>query len=241
MLTGTAGGIIGTITGIIGIIWSLVSISMTTEIYNYTQFFPMFTQWLQFSTLPLVLYPINVSSFTIFSIVLSVFLIVSCSLLGVGLYGLYKAGGGAMGLVGLITSTLGSITGSLFIILGSMTESIMVIGGVRNYVIGGFLPVMVSMPNHFIILIGMIVIAISFILLGASSIVVRKTTIRSTTSVAAGILSIIGACFLILYLFTPLQLSPFAFLAGILTLIGFVLILVAFILWAVVFYSSREI
>ncbi|MEM3564525.1 MAG: hypothetical protein QXR19_14925 [Candidatus Jordarchaeaceae archaeon] len=137
------------------------------------------------------------------SIATGLLLIVCCVLTGVGFYGLRLIGGSAMGIVGLI---LGIVGGS--------------IGGVL-IVIDGFI------PGFLIGWIGAIVLGVTFVVLGASSIVMRESTAHPSVAVAAGILSIIGGSLT----------AIFIFLVGV---FGFGLIFVAMILWAIVFYSSRE-
>nr|MDO8079480.1 hypothetical protein [Candidatus Freyarchaeota archaeon] len=97
----------------------------------------------------------------------------------------------------------------------------------------------VSTPNYGFIWIGFIILTVTFIMLGAASIAVRGETGNSSASTSAGIVGIIGACFLVPFgLIMVVPAVPW--LAGVFTLVGFALIMVAFILWAVVFFSSRE-
>ncbi|MEM2145885.1 MAG: hypothetical protein QW279_11025, partial [Candidatus Jordarchaeaceae archaeon] len=138
LLTGTAGGIIGTITAGIGIIWSIIHalflISLSNDalgrivlrifsilpVYTY-QFHPLlygifYTLTNQFITAP----PSFYNFFLPVSIILIIFIVVSGILTGVGFYGFHQAGGGAIGIVGLIFGIVGSVLGSAFIILGSI-------------------------------------------------------------------------------------------------------------------------
>ncbi len=72
-------------------------------------------------------------------------------------------------------------------------------------------------------LISAICLLVAFIVFGAGSISMREVTARPSAAMAAGILAIIG--------------GVFVFVFGI---IGYGLMFVAFILWAIVFYSSKE-
>jgi len=233
LLTGTAGGIIGTITAGIGVIWCIIDILLYAALMTYINFaiqfyefgfiFLLMHNYLGYYLLMILMVAATPTSslalFFVFSLLLGVLLIVSCILTGVGFYGVYKAGGGAMGVVGLIFGIIGGVLGGLLILLGNMLMTPVTIGA--------------SEPNYLFIWIGFIILALAFILMGTASIVVRDATANSSASVAAGILSIIGAC-----LFFPYILG---ILGDIMALIGFGLIFVAFILWAVVFYSSRNI
>nr|MDO8081409.1 hypothetical protein [Candidatus Freyarchaeota archaeon] len=228
LLTGTAGGIIGTITAAIGIIWSIIDVQLIITLFRYST--PLYlSDAFLYNNLSIILTFAAAPStspllFFVFSLVLGILLIVSCVLTGVGFYGLYQAGGDAMGVVGLIFGIVGGAAGGTLIILGNTILSSAPLSGTSF---------LFSTPNYSVIWKGMIMLAVTFILLGSASIVVRGTTTRSGTSVAAGILSIIGACLFFLFF-----LGDFG---SIIALVGFGLIFVAFILWAVVFYSSRNI
>nr|MDO8081400.1 hypothetical protein [Candidatus Freyarchaeota archaeon] len=143
-------------------------------------------------------------------------------LTGVGFYGMYQAGGGAMGVVGLIFGIIGGTAGSLLLILGN--------------ILGTPLTLFASEPNYLFIWIGMIILGVSFILLGVTSRVVRGSTTRPSAAAAAGTLSIIGGCFFFPYILDWLLRIA----GGIFTLIAFVLVLSAFIIWAAVFFGSRN-
>ena len=191
------------------------------------------------------------ASLLVFSFVLAVLLIVSLVLSGVGFYGVYRRGGGGAGVLALIAAITGGTLGATLTTLGNIlqqTEYVIVV----NYFLFPF-PVLypVREPNYLFVWVGMLVVAVTFILLGSASIAVRASTATPSVALAAGILSIIGACLLPLYglsmvghetIHPPLFLSfPLVNVAGgIFALFAFTLILVAFVLWTVVFYSSRE-
>ncbi len=244
LLTGIAGGIVGSITGIIGIIWIMVSTKLAIDIYNYIQLVMGLSAFYGIHIFALTPLPNSIFQFITLSIVFAGFLIMSGILIGVGFHGLYKAGGGTMGRVGFVSGIMGTATGSLFILLGNVITStkVMYLFLVSIFIgFTGILPVPLSTPNLFVVGIGMIALAVTFFTLGVSSIVVRETTINSAASAAAGVLSIVGACLLILYTLVQYEASSLALLGGIMSFIGFALIFVAFILWTVVFTSSRDI
>jgi hypothetical protein len=102
LLTGMVGGIIGTIASVVGLIWSISSIFAEVEFHLF------------FYTL---------STLLIFSTILFVaLLLVSCILTGVGFYGMYKVGGGAMGVVGLIFGIIGGVASAILILIGVITH-----------------------------------------------------------------------------------------------------------------------
>lgn len=231
ILTGTAGGIIGTITAGIGIIWSLATIIVTSAngflwyhlklVENLAILSDEF--WLYFSLYMFELYYFSMitgdEAFPlILLVVLGILLIVSCILTGVGFYGVYKAGGGAMGLVSFIFGIIGGALAGNFLFLEGIFGALTLPSPIGLYFPGW---------------IGMVVLGVTFIIFGVSSIVVRETTTRPRASVAAGILSIVGAC-----LFFPSLLGLYGL---IMVMVGFALMFVAFLLWAIVFYSSRDI
>ncbi|MFB0560366.1 MAG: hypothetical protein ACETWM_03865 [Candidatus Lokiarchaeia archaeon] len=71
--------------------------------------------------------------------------------------------------------------------------------------------------------ISYVVLGVTFIIFGAASISMREFTMRPSASMAAGIIGIIGGVLVIL-----------------LGVLGGALMFVSFIIWAIVFYSSRE-
>ncbi|MGQ9722912.1 MAG: hypothetical protein ACUVXA_16510 [Candidatus Jordarchaeum sp.] len=71
--------------------------------------------------------------------------------------------------------------------------------------------------------ISYVVLGVTFIIFGAASITMHEVTMHPSASMAAGIIAIIGGVFIIL-----------------LGVIGGALMFVSFIIWAIVFYSSRE-
>ena len=229
LLTGTAGAIMGTITAFIGMMWSIVDVLFFMDFSNYMSEIMVFGTLLGPLAAFIIPYPDSSIWLLWFSLILAPMLIVTGTLTGLGFYGIRKAGGGAMSVVGLVFGIVGSIIGSLLILVGNLLNmtQIAIIPDIYNYTL---MIIPSTTPNFFIMWIGFIILGVTFILLGSASIVVREITINSSASSAAGILSIIGGCITIG--------GPIIF-GGIL-LIGFILLFVAFILWAVVFYSSRE-
>ena len=177
-------------------------------------------------------YPPSGFYLTVFSFVLAVLLIVSLVLSGVGFYGVYRRGGGGAGVLALIAAITGGTLGATLTTLGNITGNHSIIpcfcsnGGTYFF----NLPVYVG-PNYLFVWVGMLVVAVTFILLGSASIAVRASTATPSVALKAGIISIIGACFLG---FPPIPWLWFFWL------LAFTLMLVAFVLWTVVFYSSRE-
>ncbi|MFB0563443.1 MAG: hypothetical protein ACETWM_19770 [Candidatus Lokiarchaeia archaeon] len=250
ILTGTAGGIIGSITGGWGIVWAIINIIYIWEFFSYSLDLALYSLTVGVYASSLLSQPISFTLFSAFSIVLALLLVVSCTLLGVGYYGLYKIGGGAMGIVGLIFSIIGSVAGGLFILLGNIITEIKVIsfifvpGFIFESVLGQ-IPYVIYTPSFFYIWIGFIIIAITFIIIAVVSIALRDTTARPRASLTAGILSIVGSCLFFPYiLITPDPINGTLHIPMIganMALTGFTLIFVAFILWAAVFYSSIKI
>jgi hypothetical protein len=151
-------------------------------------------------------------------------------LTGVGFYGVYKAGGGAMGLVGLISGTIGGVAGGIFLILGNVLQ-------IQSNLGLGLDIIFTSMPNYVYVFIGLAVLGGTLILLGVASIAVRDMTAHSSASAAAGNLSSVGGCFLFPYILSYLLASV---IGDILALVAFSLILSAFTIWAAVFHGSRN-
>lgn len=257
---GTVGGILGSITLVIGIIWSVVYIQfLMVDLLSYaTPVYSYFHEWAP--EVPLLMiyflpYPSTIpwsSLYLEFSIILGAFLIVTGVFNGAGFYGLYKIGGGVMGILGTFFSSIGNTLVGLLIIMGNLMP---IIEGHFEFHYSIFAPFIhflvffISAPNWSMIRAGFIILGITFILLGSAGISVREMTGRPSASTAGGVLSIIGAIFfiiggIILPTFTNIismnSLFVLYIFGPIFLIVGFILTLVALILWAVVFYSSRE-
>nr|MDO8079273.1 hypothetical protein [Candidatus Freyarchaeota archaeon] len=239
LLTGTAGAIIGAITAVFGIIWVYVYNILLNELYYYLWQiqailsiifpWPMVPPWPRsyFGPPPIPIFP-SWSLFGLSSYIIATFFIVTGILIGIGFYGTYKIGGGAMGIVGLIFGIIGGTLGALLIILGNITA-----GGMSAYIMvemSTMSVLSVPTPNFVIMWLGFIALGLAFIIIGAASISIREMTMKPSVSLAAGIISIIGAMFFIGGLL----------MQGIVLVIGCALMFVVFILWAVVFFYSRD-
>jgi hypothetical protein len=195
LLTGVAGGIIGTIAAVIGIVWFIFAFFIGPELFIVPYVGFIYT---------------GPSALAIgISILFVALIIVACILTGIGFYGMYTAGGGAMGIVGLIFGIIGGVAAGILFLIGTFLP---------------YDPFSYYTPILAWGWIGLIILGVSFIIMGSASIVVREYSMHSGTAVAAGILSIIGGSCLIVY---------------IISFIGFVLLFVAFLLWAIVFYGTE--
>jgi magnesium-transporting ATPase (P-type) len=141
-------------------------------------------------------------------------LLVSCILTGIGFYGMYTVSQSAMGIVGLAFGIIGGVSTTIIILIGLFTNPSI---SFQSYVLN-------SLYWNWL---AFIILGVSFILMGSASIVLREYTMRSTAAYAAGILSIIGGIAFILYI---LLLTFF---------VGLALVFVAFLLWAIIFYSTE--
>ncbi|WXG39687.1 MAG: hypothetical protein WED07_02445 [Candidatus Freyarchaeum deiterrae] len=254
LLTGTAGGITGAITAAIGVVWGFVLPQFYNEIhifavdvsYYTTYLFNQPTQLWYEHVYPFIFlspYLPSASLFGALSFVLSILLIATSILIGVGFLGTYKIGGGAMGVIGLILSVLGITSGALLIIMGNLTTgytAAWMMMGESSYPL---FPILI--PNFSVIWIGFLVLGFTFFLLGWTGISVRKATAKPAASAVAGVLSIINAlvfigAILLISRFSYVDYSALVVFPIVGLIIGFGAMLVAFILWAWVFYSSRN-
>ncbi|MFB0561305.1 MAG: hypothetical protein ACETWM_08860 [Candidatus Lokiarchaeia archaeon] len=208
LLAGMPGGIMGTVAVVVCFIQPFIQI-YTTILRDIP-----FTR---------LMYA-EASTATIFiTILFVVLLVVSCILTGVGFYGIYTVGGGAMGIVGLIFGIMGGAAAAILALLGSSTS--FTARGVYYYFIT-IAAIPYYPPLGLWDWIGLIILGVSFVIMGCASIVVREYTMHSGTMVAAGILSIIGGSALIF-------ISLWAGLA-------LMFMFVAFLLWAIVFYTTKH-
>lgn len=136
-------------------------------------------------------------------------LAVSCILTGVGFYGMYTVSQSSMGVVGLIFGIIGGVSAPILILVGLFTGS----GSLFSYSSVSFLWDWIALA----------ILGVCFIIMGSASIAVREHATHSGAATAAGILSIIGGVLLII----------------IIGFVGFALIFVAFLLWAIVFYGTE--
>jgi hypothetical protein len=182
-------------------------------------------------------------SFGVSSFILAILLIVTGILIGIGFYGLHTEGGGAMSVVGLISSVVGFTLGALLIIIGNLTTGYTYAGIFLELSIVPVLPVLI--PNFSFIGLGFVVLGFTLVLIGSASISasVRDMTESPSVCSAAGIISIVGA---LAFFFGSFMFGSAGVISGLNTSGGYVLgfglifIFVAFILWAVVFYSFRN-
>jgi len=254
-LVGTVGGIMGSITAAIGIKCGIVFNSFINEINIYLLQLGYYLNYLIPGTfgygygvpppLPLLFYSPSASLLGVYSFVLSVLLGATGVLVGFGFYGTYRIGGGAMGLSGLIFGVIGATSSALLIIMGNLTTGYDLsaeLGFPGEIIVGVPIP---TTPNFSLIGIGFAVLSFTFLVLGSASISVREVTGKPMVSLAAGILSILAGVFSILGPLGFISRGPItgigiALSAVYIAFISFAPILVAFILWAIVFYYSRN-
>lgn len=105
---------------------------------------------------------------------------------------------------------------------GSMGTAALIVGIVLGSA-AGVLLILGVYAFSLLSTISYVVLGVTFIIFGAASISMREFTMRPSASMAAGIIGIIGGVLVIL-----------------LGVLGDALMFVSFIIWAVVFYSSRE-
>ncbi len=201
MLTGTAGGIIGTITMFIAIIWSIVYPLYWLDLISYgsnLEYLSVYTGWPAIFVMP---YPYYTESlFFVLVLLLVVLLIVTSILVGIGFYGTYRIGGGAMGTAALIVSIIGTTIAAIIIFLGSTALKDIYHQFINIYPypwatpeeMFSYLYLPVYLPGFLWIWLGCIILGVTFIVMGAASIVVREVTGHSSSGMAGGILSIIG-------------------------------------------------
>jgi len=248
LISGAVGGIIGAVTAGVGMVWSVANTLFLIDFLHYVTYLKFNSVFFGFLSTFIVQYPPSGFSFNVLSYVLAILLVVSFILSGVGFYGVYRGGEGSAGLLSLTIGIPGGTLGAILLILGNTLQQM-------EYVIINYCPSLyyicvgpffVYEPNYLLIWIGMVVLAITFILFGSVSVAVSGSTASPQVALAAGILSIIGACLLFPYGLSAVghgvfpAYNPVSVVGSIFAFLGFAVILVAFVLWAVVFYSSKE-
>jgi hypothetical protein len=122
-----------------------------------------------------------------------------------------------LGIVALILVGIGFY--GLYSLGGSSMGVVALIFGILGAV-GYVILVLGEFGNSILAVIGWLILLVSYIIIGIASITLREVTTNPGAALAAGILSIIGGIFAI-------------------GLIGFVLLFVAYLLWAIVFYTTE--
>nr|MDO8080499.1 hypothetical protein [Candidatus Freyarchaeota archaeon] len=257
-LAGITGGIVGSIAAIIGVIWCIYSTLFLMNYSHYTVDIAMYAYYFgaiipimgyyvifaasgMYAILPI--HSIN-ASLSMWTMILGIFLVASSILIGIGFFGMYRASGNSMGVVGLITSIAGSSVGSLLIYLGVISQQLQtpysITYGIIIFIIFPivFFVQPIYIPNLLYLWLGLTVLGVTFILLGVCTISLSKHTGNVSASKAAGALSIVGGILLFPYILVWLRLYDTVGSAT--ALIGFLVILITFILWAAVYYSSRK-
>jgi hypothetical protein len=236
LLTGAVGGIIGVVTAVIGVMWIFIANTFLLQIFNYSISVSDYLTYLAEPSVypypppnPIPFFP-SWSSFSVFTLVLTIPIIVTGILLGVGFYGTYKIGGSAMGAVGFTSSVVGTTLGALLINMGNLTTGYTYAGIIAGGTVNPLIPL--PAPNFSLIGLGFAVISFATLLLGAASISVREMTEKPSAFMVAGILSIVGS---LVNMIGSWALSRYGIF-----IIGFGLIFVALILWTWVFFSSRN-
>ena len=239
-LTGAVGGIMGTVTAVVGIVWVINVHNFLAEINNYlaqlSYYSFILAPWMSFQSYlyhgePIML-PLFYSSVPLFlelSFIMYILLIATSFLIGIGFCGTHEIGVGAANIIGSVLGIIGIILGALLIIMGNLTVGYEYASAPVEMTSVPFLPV--PTPNFQLMWIGFMVLGFAFIVLGLTSYSMRDMTNSPNASKFAGVLCVIGAVFFI----------AGGFLWPLILLVGFALILLAFILWSMVFYSSREI
>jgi hypothetical protein len=140
--------------------------------------------------------------FSIFSVILVILLVVSYTLIGVSFYGIRQAGAGAISIVGLYFSIVGSASTALLIFLGLTPLATYGIG-VTGFSTFGLQPILgitaYYAPNFLLTSIGMVILATPSTMNVTANIVTRSATGRPSLSLISGIPSIIGGCFFFSY------------------------------------------
>ncbi len=241
ILTGAVGGVMGAVTSVVGTVWVIEAYNLSSEIDIYlaqlSYYLYILAPWMSFQSFlyhgePIMAFPFFYSSAPLFfelSLIMCIFLIVTSVLIATGFLGTYDIGVGAANIIGSILGSMGIISGASLIIMGSLTVGYRYAGAPMEMSSIPFLPV--PTPNFQIMWIGFTTLGFAFIVLGAAGYSIRDMTNSPEASQAAGILCIIGATFFIIG----------GYVWPMIPVIAFALILLAFILWSKVFYSSREI
>ncbi len=249
MLTGTVGGVIGTITGSIGILWIATYFIFLNKLsYEYTfsvicflyLFGPFIGQFFFPSLFPAFLELV----FLILTILLGISLIITSIMVGLGFYGLSEQGAGGIGGAALITGVSGtSVAAILLVLADTVFREFHLSSLYLFYYPYYYYPIYLYIytPGSLFIWYSLIVLGITFFVLGLVSVLARDSTPSLNSAVAAGILSIIGGILLIQCSYTFILTNFSLIIPGYLYLgiPSFATLIACGIFWAYMFHSSK--
>ncbi len=242
---GVFGAVMGLLTAIAGVLWSLqyyaidsmhqsaVTIQSLLLVFGEFEIFIGGIQNIMLSN--------AISSFAFLTIIFVLFALLTLILMGVGLYGIGKIEGRAMGTVSLVVGIIGAILALILLLAGALaggtTHTMSSIWMIIN------LPAVLDEVLWIIILsfslaagvptvsvaslwLGLLIIGITMIIFGATFITMRETLASPGLSVATGVLAIIAGIFL--------------FAGPIAPWLAFIVFFVASIMAALIFFQARE-
>ncbi|MEM3586019.1 MAG: hypothetical protein QXO71_01740 [Candidatus Jordarchaeaceae archaeon] len=252
IIAGIFGSVIGIVLTIVGILWILqynIVLSEYQSAVNLQNIFFFIGDIV--GTRIFILYFFQnlsvsnaITSFTGITGLLVILLIPTLILLGVGLYGLGKIEGKAMGIVSLIFGIIGAVLATILLLEGAASGGttitaaslwimmnsgpLFLFGTTPPLIKFVFLIDMLGVPtvNTGLLWLGLLVLGITITIFGATFILVREGLESPGLSVATGVLFILAGIFL--------------FLGVLLPWLSFIFLFVALIMAALVFFGSRE-
>nr|MDO8076090.1 hypothetical protein [Candidatus Freyarchaeota archaeon] len=260
--TGTIGGIIGVVTAATGIVWGYLLLTHFVELsanVSSTSFMAVYLLSYGYGSLSgilassLIPYPSSWILLLLSTVLFSMLLVINGILIGLGFYDVAQGGRGLLGAVCLGACIIGSLLAGALLVLGVAIKTTTTIGG---YVLGAAVQTIlipISFPNVVFILEGLVALGVSLLIVGITSLSIRKTVDRTESALAGGILCILGGVFGVLQIIPLLLLrtadtssmyssvvmyAAYTLMPSAIWIFQiFALLLVAFILWIRVFYS----
>nr|MDO8078302.1 hypothetical protein [Candidatus Freyarchaeota archaeon] len=266
LYTGTIGGIVGVIMAATGIAWG----------YLFFRYFAeMMTQMMSLTSLTTYLYdtlgygamsgilaaailpsPSSGIVFLLASVFLSMLLVINGILVGLGFHDVAQEGKGLLGTICLGACIIGALLTGALLVLGSALQITMLYNPMVS--VTTYVPLPVSFPELTLLWRGLAVLGAVLIIVGITSIAVRKSVDCTESALLAGVLGIIAGILSILQVIPLLTVMPsvysfmfsttlsisdivvpiFGMTASLIWIfMTFALCLVAYIFWIRMFYS----
>ncbi|MFB0562060.1 MAG: hypothetical protein ACETWM_12725 [Candidatus Lokiarchaeia archaeon] len=244
--TGIFGAFMGLLTAIAGVLWSLqyyaidsmhqsaVTLQNLVFIFGELELF--------IGSIQNIMLGNAMSSFAFLTIIFVLFALLTLILMGIGLYGIGKIEGKAMGTVSLVIGIIGAVLALILILAGAVaggtthtwtsiwmiSELPGLLGSAPLWVIFLVLNIVPGVPTVGVayLWLGLVVLGITLIIFGITFIMMRETLASPGLSVATGVLAIIAGIFL--------------FAGPIAPWLAFIVFFVASIMAALIFFQARE-
>ena len=266
LYTGTIGGIVGVVMAATGVAWGYLFFryfaEMTTQMMNLTYLTSYLYSIMGYGAMSGILAAAILPSpssgivFLMASVFLSMLLVINGILVGLGFHDVAQEGKGLLGTICLGACIIGALLTGALLVLGSALQITMLYNPMIS--VTTYVPLPISFLEFTLLWRGLAVLGAVLIIVGITSIAVRKSVDCTESALLAGVLGIIAGILSILQVIPLLTVMPsvysfmfsttlsisdivvpiFGMTASLIWIfMTFALCLVAYIFWIRMFYS----